>query len=132
MSKFLISVLILFFIISHPYFTYSQSEKNTLELIDSLEVLLKKATNKAKLYYELSELYASNFPEKSLEYGKKALKTAIEKNNKKQQANAYCSIGYYYYDVASYDEAMIQYQKALKIDLELKVGSKNSFFQDKS
>ncbi|MBI3501377.1 MAG: tetratricopeptide repeat protein [Bacteroidetes bacterium] len=101
------------FILFFPSFLFSQQKK-----IDSLEKLLsaaKKDTNKVNILNTLCWEYYNNGSEKSLEYGKEALKLAEQLNYKRGMARSNVRIGIVQWAKGQYPEALDSYFKAIKI-----------------
>ncbi|WP_461534127.1 tetratricopeptide repeat-containing sensor histidine kinase [Sinomicrobium sp.] len=91
--------------------------------LDSLEQALKKqditASEKIKLYDDLSWFYNSVDVKRSLTFGKKGLELAKKNGDKKMEATFYRNMGVAYFMGSVYDTATIYLDKAKPIALQL-------------
>jgi two-component sensor histidine kinase/Tfp pilus assembly protein PilF len=114
--------LILFFIVMHFSFCYSQNKS----IIDSLNLRLQTSrsdTNKILLLSNLCYEYANSDPNKALVYGRLGQSLAIKLDFKKGNALCLGKMGMIYYNQGEYENALVHYLQALKINEE--IGNKN-------
>ena len=106
--------LIFLFII---FFTFLHSQTG----IDSLETQLEKATSieRIDILNELGKAYWQKSPQKTVEYGYRALELSQKLDYIEGEAQALKIIGGGYYYLSNYDEALECYQKSFKIYKEM-------------
>lgn len=117
-----IRILILFFTIIRFSFCYSQNKST----IDSLNMLLKASrpdTNKIILLSQLCYEYANSDPNKALVFGHLGQSLAIQLDFKKGNALCLGKMGMIYYNQGEYENALVHYLQALKLNEE--IGNKN-------
>ncbi len=85
--------------------------------IDSLETRLKIVSNKEKVEVlnELAQAYKNNLPEKTMEYGEKALELSKKINYKKGEAHALNNIATAYYISSDYNRSIEIFLEALHL-----------------
>ena len=99
-------------------------------VVDSLLVVLQNSSEKdyVNTLNRLSKEYSNFLPDSSLYYAEKALIEARKQNYEIGEANALSNIGFYYFDLHRYDQAL-QFQKeslALSEDIDFKIGKDNA------
>jgi len=96
------------------------------EPIASLEMRLQTASGEEKMevLIALTQHYWNSSPEKSIKYGKQALKLAEQTNNEFEKAKALNNIGIAYQHSAKYDKALEYFQTSLEIFKKLQVNQK--------
>lgn len=108
-------ILIFFFIVMHFLMASAQNKK----AIDSLNILLSKSkddTNKVLLLNRLCNEYKYFDPNKALVYVQSGESLATQLNFKKGKALCLDNIGTIYCDQGDYENALINYFKAFKIN----------------
>ena len=82
--------------------------------INVLENKLETATGEERtaLLNQLSQAYHTGFAQKSLEYGKEALKLAREQGDINEETSAYINIGNAYSKLKDHKSAIANYEQA--------------------
>jgi two-component sensor histidine kinase/Tfp pilus assembly protein PilF len=114
--------LILLFILTQGLFVFSQNKTT----IDSLRILLnasKADTNKVILLSQLCYEYANSDPNEALVYGHLGESLAAQLFFKKGKALCLGKMGMVYYNQGEYENALVHYLQALKINEQ--IGNKN-------
>jgi signal transduction histidine kinase len=90
-------------------------------LIDSLENQIKITDNEGKVDYlnELAQAYKSNLPEKTMEYGNKALELSKKINYKEGEAKALNNIATAHYISSDYNKSIEIFLEVLQIFEEI-------------
>jgi two-component system, sensor histidine kinase PdtaS len=113
-----IKALILFFFAMYLSFSYSQNKTT----IDSLDILLRQAnpdTNKVIILSRLCYEYANSDPNKALVYGHLGQSLATQLSYKKGNALCLGKMGMVYYNQGEYENALVHYLQALKMNEEI-------------
>lgn len=69
---------------------------------------------KIVIYNKLARSYLYTDPEKTITYSQRALKLAVEKENKRGEAEAYNNLGLGYYFKSDYEKLLNSYQKSVR------------------
>jgi len=85
--------------------------------VESLEIQLQSASgvDKIKLLNQLSQIYIHEDPNKSLEYGKAALKLARETGEIGEESSAHIHLGHAYYRLGNYELAISSFSASLQM-----------------
>ncbi|MBN2165802.1 MAG: tetratricopeptide repeat protein [Marinilabiliaceae bacterium] len=70
---------------------------------------------KIVIYNQLSRSYLYSDPQKTITYAQKALKLAVEKGNKRGEAEAYSNLGLGYYFKSDFEKLLKSYKKSIEV-----------------
>src|ERR1700752_2257351 len=111
----ILKTLIFFLSVVHSLFAFGQDNRT----IDSLNVLLSKVkddTNKVIILNNLCNQYENSDPKKALVYANKGDSLATYLNFQRGKALCLDNIGTLYCNQGEYENALVNYFKALKIN----------------
>ncbi|MCK4695928.1 MAG: tetratricopeptide repeat protein [Candidatus Cloacimonetes bacterium] len=114
-------LLILLFLALSLYLHPGDSEINNLKnrLKKIKENTVENKIEKAKILIKLSEFHHYIDPDKSVEYGKQALKLSRETGDLKKQALALDNIGYGYFFTGNFTTAKKYFNNSMEIDKKI-------------
>lgn len=114
--------LVFFFTVMHFSFASAQN-KNTTDSLSKLLRVSREDTNKVILLSQICHEYANSDPNKALVYAHLGKSLATQLHFKKGSALCLGKMGMVYYNQGEYENALVHYLQALKINEE--IGNKN-------